>query len=239
MQRCFAKYLPPLSQDFVKHSWSLFLSWSILHVLLWEVAWQSEQSGRNWPQGASDWPVSLSRHGLVINYCFRRDQTDVQKVEKEMLSQTEDEIEAAIESVQGSVDTVGPIWSQLQEQKSKNRCTCANGCSVWLVQPDGLTLFTLGTKVTEDIFTKWAFNKLAKPCKKTAFTCNFTSDYRCKVYFFYFVLGSSWRNKQTYKQATKWLMKLTFSKHDMSKKASLSPTSKRSIKTNWKAKILF
>ena len=41
--------------------------------------------------------------------------TDVQKVEKEMASLTEEGTEVSTESVQASADTVGPIWSQLQE----------------------------------------------------------------------------------------------------------------------------
>ena len=41
----------------------------------------------------------------------------MQKVEKEMASLTEHEIEVSTESVQASADTVRPIWSQLQEKK--------------------------------------------------------------------------------------------------------------------------
>ena len=41
----------------------------------------------------------------------------MRKVEKETASLTEDETEVSTESVQASADTMGPILSQLQEQK--------------------------------------------------------------------------------------------------------------------------
>ena len=137
------KYLRWLHQNFAKPSWS---GWS----------------GRSWLHVASDWMVSLWCHGSVIGCCFRRHLTDVGKVAKEMASLTEDEIEVCTVSVWGSADTLGPIWSHLQEQKWKKRCTSANCQSIWLVQLDGLTLFILRTEVTEDIFVKWAFDKSAK-----------------------------------------------------------------------------
>ena len=57
----------------------------------------------------SDWLVSLRRHGPVVGHCFRRDSTEVWKVEKEMASLIEDEVEVSVESLQGAADTVGSV----------------------------------------------------------------------------------------------------------------------------------
>ena len=46
--------------------------------------------------------------------------------------------------------------------KKQKWCTSANSQRVWSAWPDGLTLSMLRTKVSEDIFAKWAFDKLMK-----------------------------------------------------------------------------
>ena len=102
---------PRLRQAFTKSS----LSQSTLQVLLCQAARRSGWSDWGWPHGAFNWLVSLWHHRPVVGQCFRRNLTDMQKAEKEITSLTEDEVEVSTKSAPASVDTVGPIWSQLQE----------------------------------------------------------------------------------------------------------------------------
>ena len=110
----FAKYLRRLRQDLTSFLYS-FLGRSKSQIMLREVTLRSGRNGRSWRHRASDWLVSLWRRCPVVGHCFIGDTTDVRKAEKEIASLTVDEIEVYAESVRALADTVGPIWSQLQE----------------------------------------------------------------------------------------------------------------------------
>ena len=82
------------------------------------------------------------------------DMTDVQRLEKEMVLLTENEIEVSAEpaGISGCCGThLMPV----------TRITIKVGMCLW---PDGPASFTLRTKVAEDFFTKWAFAKLTELC---------------------------------------------------------------------------
>ena len=52
----------------------------------------TRRSGQSWSHGASDWLVSLWRHGPVVGHCFRRDSTDARKVAKKQQQKTKNGI---------------------------------------------------------------------------------------------------------------------------------------------------
>lgn len=86
----------------------------------------------------------------------------MQKVEKEMASLTEDEIEVFTESMWGSVDT---MWPRSQFQDLKKSRDVLLLIAKAFGQPEGPALFILRTEVTKDNFTednfaKWAFARL-------------------------------------------------------------------------------
>ena len=74
----------------------------------------------------------------------------MQKVEKVMVSLTEDEIEVSTESVHAPVD---------KSRNKRRECAAASVWNFWSGWPDGLAVFVLRTK---DVFMKWAFAKSAK-----------------------------------------------------------------------------
>ena len=74
-------------------------------------------------------------------------------------------------SVQASANAVGPSDPSYKNRNKRRECASANRRSVWLVQLDGLDVFVLRTKVTEDDFVKWAFVcQVGKAILRTSFT---------------------------------------------------------------------
>lgn len=132
--------------------------WSTSQALSCKAAWRS---GQSWPQGISNWLVSLW-HGQIISYCFRTDSPDVRKVEKEMASMTEKENKFLLNLCQHQQILLDPSDPSYQNGNKRRGCTSASCWSVWSAWPDGLTLFIVRTKVTGDNFTKWSFTKSAK-----------------------------------------------------------------------------
>ena len=86
----------------------------------------------------------------------------MRKVEKEMASLTEEEIEVSTEFlrlISGYCET-----HLIPVKRMKIKVGSASAKSFWSAQPDGPDLFVVRTEVTEDNFAKWAFAKSAKLC---------------------------------------------------------------------------
>ena len=105
------------------------------HKSFWcKAAWQSWQSGWSWPLCASDWLASLWHCSPVISHCYRRDLTDVQKVEKEMASQSADVIEVYTESLWGQRilwDSSDPSCKKKKERQNSGDLPLQSHWSVW------------------------------------------------------------------------------------------------------------
>ena len=127
-----------LQQDFAKS----FLHQSVSQVLLCKVAWWNGWKTQHiWL--ASQFLMSWrSRQPL-----FRRDSTDMQKVEKERASLTEDDTE---------------VFTDLSYKNRNKRFTSSSCWSIWLAWLEALALFLLSTKETEDVLMKWDFTRLMK-----------------------------------------------------------------------------